>query len=255
MVSQRVSVVTAKLCHIRFTLYFLLVLLYLLTVSLIFFSQLGKSPYYYYHPRIKNIRLALNNLPPLNQYGDADTEIGNNVINDVKRILFWTTFFGVKDYGFGIGRDVFAIAKCPVNNCETTTDRNVLNQSDAVIFHPYDVNVKDLPRHRAVHQRYIFFFFEAHQSYRNYPIFQNSVTNINFFNWTMTYRRDSDVYDSRYGNILRRRLNQSDDRLPATLSPEDSPPNPSSFWQLNELIYSSTVSNKTKTGGLVRDQL
>jgi hypothetical protein len=31
--------------------------------------------------------------------------------NYVKRILFWTPFFGVKDYGFGIGRDAFTKAK------------------------------------------------------------------------------------------------------------------------------------------------
>jgi alpha-1,3-fucosyltransferase len=181
-----------------------------------------------------NINKSLNNAAA----GDSGS--------DVKRILFWTPFFHVQDYGFGTGRDVFLnIAKCPVHNCMTTTDRNLVNQSDAIIFHPPDVNVKDLPRHRMVHQRYIFFFFEAHFSYRNYPIFQNPVTNTKFFNWTMTYRRDSDVYDSRYGSILRWR-NQSDamtNQLPATLSPEESPPDPSSLWKFRQ---HSDVANRTK---------
>ncbi|EFX64165.1 hypothetical protein DAPPUDRAFT_15329, partial [Daphnia pulex] len=84
-------------------------------------------------------------------------------------ILFWTPFFGVKDYGFGIGRDAFTKAKCPVNNCMTTTDRNLVNQSDAIIFHPFDVNVKDLPTYRTAHQRYILFFYEAYVSHRNFP--------------------------------------------------------------------------------------
>jgi alpha-1,3-fucosyltransferase len=176
------------------------------------------------------------------------------IVGDVKRILFWTPFFGVKDYEFGMGRDAFINkAKCPVSNCETTTDRNLVNQSDAIIFHPIDVDVKDLPAHRMAHQRYIFFFLEAHASHRNFPVFQNAVTNCGFFNWTMTYRRDSDIYNSFYGSITRR--NQSDvaapiNKLPPTLSPEEFPPDPSSFWQFSGLNHSRqhpAVANRTKS--------
>jgi len=53
----------------------------------------------------------------------------SEIRNDVKRILLWTPFFGVKDYGFGIGRDAFIRANCPVNNCMTTPDRNLVNES------------------------------------------------------------------------------------------------------------------------------
>jgi alpha-1,3-fucosyltransferase len=88
----------------------------------------------------------------------------------------------------------------------------LVNQSDAIIFHPIDVDVKDLPAHRMAHQNYIFFYLEAHASHRNFPVFQNAVTNCGFFNWTMTYRRDSDIYNSFYGAITRR--NPSDVEAP-----------------------------------------
>jgi alpha-1,3-fucosyltransferase len=72
-------------------------------------------------------------------------------------------FFNFKDFGFGSGRKAFINAKFSVNNCTTTSDRNLVNQSYAILFHPKNVDVRDLPRHWR--QRYIFLFFESHPSY------------------------------------------------------------------------------------------
>jgi alpha-1,3-fucosyltransferase len=226
----------------------------LLAVSIMYiYSTLLVYPSssYYHHLQPLIDRLLLLNLTANHgsdhqqQQTDIDIVDGRD---DVKLILFWTPFFKVKDFGFGSGRKAFINAECPVNNCATTSDRNLVNQSDAILFHPINVDVRDLPRQdrRLAHQRYIFLLFEAHPGHRSLPVFRNPVTNVEFFNWTMTYRRDSDVYDSRYGALLRRQHpSAAADRLPATLSPEDYPPDPSSFWRRPSL--SSSSSNRTKS--------
>jgi alpha-1,3-fucosyltransferase len=236
-----------------------------ITVFIIFFYSISHNPsssiIHHYNPLIQSI-LAFNLTKKFDNYLPTtlifkNDNSSNNLANpneiagyDMKRILFWTPFFGVKDYGFGIGRDAFIHAKCPVNNCMTTTDRNLVNQSDAIIFHPFDVNVKDLPMHRKAHQRYILFCYEAYVSHRNFPVFKNPATNLEFFNWTMTYRRDSDIYSSSYGSITRRNQSVQLNTLPPLLSPDESPPDPSTFWQfsgINQSRQHPAVANRTKS--------
>ena len=120
-----------------------------------------------------------------------------------KIILYWTSFF---DYDFGdieglrrVNLDHFhadletkSFASCPVNQCFTTNDRTLLNQTNALIFHSRDINIADLPSHRLPHQRWIFYNLEP-------PVFTTFDNNLfdkvnTMFNWTMTYRKDSDVY-------------------------------------------------------------
>ena len=83
---------------------------------------------------------------------------------------------------------------CPISNCLTTNDRNLLNSIsdfDAIFFHIR--NMEDgaisLPEDRKNKQLYLMFLMESPLN-DNFPYerFQN------YFNWTMTYRRDSDFY-------------------------------------------------------------
>ncbi|KAI9559230.1 hypothetical protein GHT06_016019 [Daphnia sinensis] len=143
--------------------------------------------------------------------------------NNFKRILFWTTFFHWKDFGFGMGRDPFILAKCSFTNCLTTDNRSLLHQSDALLFHPNDYNASDLPSIRNPDQRYVFLYYEAliTERYR-LPIFYQPLPN--FFNWTMTYRRDSDVHASHPYGIIRRRSNS----LPGNVLPYPLPAGTSS---------------------------
>jgi hypothetical protein len=77
----------------------------------------------------------------------------------IQRILYWTEYFGMKNYEFKLGNKVFKDAGCQVTNCLLTNDRSLLNSSDAVIFHINDFDDRDLPnpRHRLPHQRFIFY--------------------------------------------------------------------------------------------------
>ena len=123
---------------------------------------------------------------------------------------------------FGFGRKPFINVGCKINNCVTTDDRTKLNESDALIFHfhRYNYNVNDMPPFRLPHQRYIFYLYEALAHDLEMPfsfsVFPNRTAN--FFNWTMSHRRDSDVYSAMtYGVIQRKKTSPIGDRLPPKL--------------------------------------
>jgi alpha-1,3-fucosyltransferase len=130
-----------------------------------------------------------------------------------------------------MGQEPFLRAGCRVTNCMTTDVRSALNESDAILFHPINYDpINDTPRHRLPRQRYIFLFYEAESSGRLYPVFQPPTPKA-FFNWTMTYRRDSDIYSPQPYGILRRKNSTTTDTLPAALNSRLLPPNPATFLQ------------------------
>ena len=53
-------------------------------------------------------------------------------LSSVKRILFFTPYFGMEDWGFGIGSEPFG--RCPVKNC-FVTNKGEPEDFDAVLFH------------------------------------------------------------------------------------------------------------------------
>ncbi len=92
-----------------------------------------------------------------------------------------------------------------MTNCIATADRSLLNQSDAVIFHAFQVNIKDLPKERSPQQKFIFFLYETIPN-TTIPCVGKCLPEKqyipHFFNWTMTHRRDSDIYVAKeYGAI------------------------------------------------------
>ncbi|XP_063232137.1 alpha-(1,3)-fucosyltransferase C-like [Bacillus rossius redtenbacheri] len=124
-----------------------------------------------------------------------------------KKILFWNRFFRAGMWGFGAGRRGFARAGCPVDHClvaeRTAGSPAGARGFDAVVLHGWDLRVdsRDLEELRASRnprQRYVFYLMEPPGVYRtrlkDFP---------GFFNWTMTYRRDSDVHRP-YGIFLPR---------------------------------------------------
>jgi alpha-1,3-fucosyltransferase len=125
-----------------------------------------------------------------------------------KIILFWTKYYGSTSFDFGLGSRPFETAGCRVSNCKTTTDRLLLNKSHAIIFHSGNINVSDMPPVRFDHQRWIFYSFTSPVNLAPIPKFLKVFERIQIFwgyyitivlffkdkfNWTMTYRRDSDI--------------------------------------------------------------
>ena len=120
------------------------------------------------------------------------------------RYIFWITyfFFQLFAYTYYLPKCyLFLQNRCPVTNCFLTDNKTLLgprslNQFDALIFHPRDMEPEkngyfQIPnqKKRLAHQRYVMFMVESsthdHLEYHKFP---------HFFNWTMTFRRDSDFY-------------------------------------------------------------
>lgn len=210
----------------------------------------------FHHPLVMKLHFDGNVKHQRQQQLDSDKPISNlpptPPSQKMKRILFWTTFFHWKDFDFGMGQEPFVRAGCRVTNCMTTDDRNFLNDSDALLFHPINYDpVGDVPPHRNPHQRYVFLFYEAETSGRIYPVFQHPAAREGFFNWTMTYRRDSDVYSPQPYGILRRKNRTSSildrETLPVQLAPGLLPPDPAVFLE--------TLMNNTNSSGRSDDNL
>ena len=128
---------------------------------------------------------------------------------------------------FGFGQEPFIKTGCKVTNCFATADRSLLNESDAIIFHAGQYNISDLPAHRLHQQRYIFYLFETLPGSREEPFFSQVS---NYFNWTMTHRRDSDVYIAEpYGALVRKNKSTSSftNQLPLKLADGVRSPRPS----------------------------
>ena len=113
----------------------------------------------------------------------ATTILGEKLglMTNTKTILLWTTFFKVADFYTGYGNTVFK--DCPYSNCETTSDRTLLPKSSAVVFHAFNVDLKDLPESRSSDQPWVFLFQEP-----PYHIPKLLLNTSHLFNWTMTYR-------------------------------------------------------------------
>ncbi|XP_066953135.1 alpha-(1,3)-fucosyltransferase C-like [Macrobrachium rosenbergii] len=118
----------------------------------------------------------------------------------LKKILFWNDVFGHKDFYLGFGQEPFVAAKCPISSCFATADRNLFSpeEVDAVIWHVRSGD-KSLPSKRSSHTRYVFWLLESPMHvYTNLKRFEN------VFNWTFTYRLDSD-FPSPFGRVYRSR--------------------------------------------------
>uniref|UniRef100_A0A2P2HYD0 Fucosyltransferase n=2 Tax=Hirondellea gigas TaxID=1518452 RepID=A0A2P2HYD0_9CRUS len=107
----------------------------------------------------------------------------------LKKILFWNDAYGDKNFFFGSGQEPFLKANCRVNSCYATGNRTLFHtdELDAVIWH-LRANDKSFPRKRSPHTFYVFWMIEsASYTYGNVAVYNG------IFNWTMTYRLDSDI--------------------------------------------------------------
>ncbi|EDO46847.1 predicted protein, partial [Nematostella vectensis] len=82
---------------------------------------------------------------------------------------------------------------CPVSNCRISYNKSDLPQANAVIFHGRDMltmaQMKQILPSRTPTQRWVYFMHEnPHYTYYDPAIYNG------LFNWTMTYRRDSDFF-------------------------------------------------------------
>lgn len=113
----------------------------------------------------------------------------SNSKKEEKQILIYTTWFGRQ---WPLENDLKK--PCP-QKCVFTYNKCELSKSDAVVFHGPDLIgssalkriAKYLGRHST--QRWVYFTHENPHNMDHNPASYNGV-----FNWTITYRRDSDVF-------------------------------------------------------------
>lgn len=115
--------------------------------------------------------------------------------NETKYILDWTTFFHVPmELGYE-GRHF--LDECPEFNCVLTSNKSMLEKSDAVLFHSIDINFKNLPLMRIPSQYYVFFSWEPPTK----RYFKSKYVD-GYFNLTLSYRLDSDFF-APYGTFIK----------------------------------------------------
>ena len=119
-----------------------------------------------------------------------------------KTILIWNSAHRIETAVFGFGYEPFLKHGCDVSDCivydnATSSELLPLEEYDAIIIHMHELWLTHLPEfQRKSHQRLIFL---TQESPTTLPI---DITILgNYFNWTMSYRLNSDV-QLLYGRVL-----------------------------------------------------
>ncbi|KAI5651674.1 glycosyltransferase family 10 (fucosyltransferase) c-term domain-containing protein [Phthorimaea operculella] len=129
---------------------------------------------------------------------DHQQFIREDQANKTFLILFWQHWAWQKNrhvYNYGSNDDVTRILEdCSVKNCEFTGDDKEIDSADAVIIHMQKKRIPVVEK-RNTKQRWIFLSDESPINIFSLGRKSNlSWTDMNnVFNWTMTYRSDSDV--------------------------------------------------------------
>ena len=120
-------------------------------------------------------------------------------------ILIWTKWYGQRLWD-ALPEGMLSCAQYNINvSCRITYNKQVYERAHMVVFHGrgLDFALENLPKssQRLVHQRWVYFTRES-------PLFSGLLSNpqdgkkLNgLFNWTMTYKLDSDI-DYRYFRIV-----------------------------------------------------
>lgn len=111
-----------------------------------------------------------------------------------KIILMWSS-----EARFVDADGILTYSQCPVKSCLFTSDTSLLEQSDVVII--YMDHAIDLPVNRLTHQRFVFFHLESPPNTTPERI-NDPLLRYGYFNWTMTYRWDSDIVQREHYNYL-----------------------------------------------------
>ncbi|KAF2364979.1 Glycosyl transferase family 10 [Trinorchestia longiramus] len=119
---------------------------------------------------------------PSVQYPDHQDVGGDSDRTQValKKILMYN---GMNSWGMKAGRGHFMKLKCPVDTCVLTGSRSEISSADAVVFKDH---FSDPHHSRDPNQIWIMYMLEC-------PLHTQHFSQPNVFNWTATYRHDSDL--------------------------------------------------------------
>lgn len=112
-----------------------------------------------------------------------------------KKILFWTKYYAYKKL-WPLDKD-FPFGKSCRFECKLTHDKSLYNKSDAVVFHAWTIFTETLPSWRVPDQQWV--LYNQEPPFRLYGAHFNATSYNGMFNWTMSYKTDSDIHVP-YGN-------------------------------------------------------
>ena len=75
-------------------------------------------------PYIKSLNVPISISPKMNLVVKSEEK----VTKSTKSILYFTSFFGMKDFGFGFGQLPFIKKGCPVTNCFATDNKTLFSK-------------------------------------------------------------------------------------------------------------------------------
>lgn len=131
--------------------------------------------------------------------------------NRLKKIYLWNSPHRIESAAFGVGYETFLANECPVTDCvivaNSSTSWKSIVQSrykfletfDAVLVSVHELWLSFLPPEyyqRPRYQRFVLLTQESPMTMSFQPELYD-----NFFNWTMSYRRDSDI-QLLYGRFI-----------------------------------------------------
>ncbi|KAH6940464.1 hypothetical protein HPB50_000071 [Hyalomma asiaticum] len=138
----------------------------------------------------------------------------DNVNTTSVKLLFWTTAHGLWPYPLvNSARGMVLLGGCNTP-CFVTRDRSLLKSVNAVVFHDRDADANDLPSYRDEHQRWVYWNMEAPPNSR--PGRMARLRSV--FNWTYTYRLDSDVPHPYFSFV-----NKSTQGVPPSRNAQETP--------------------------------
>ncbi|KAL7635716.1 UNVERIFIED_CONTAM: hypothetical protein RMT77_013533 [Armadillidium vulgare] len=135
-------------------------------------------------------------------YYDGPSYDTERNVEEWKTILAWTDFFSSRDIWKKVFRRL-TNGECEEYKCRLSLNQNDLPFADAVLFNAFDMRsddspfkpfVNSYPLPTRVNEDQIFVFYSTEPPTRLDEKFFKE--NRNFFNWTMSYRKDSDIVDS-----------------------------------------------------------
>lgn len=169
--------------------------LLIVTITFIIFVRVNQLSSYIYKSKVQNlVREAIEDVGEDFRYVKV-YKTKYSLPKDLKFILLWTEckfnhpFNTIRD-----GQRAFIFKNCSVFNCYFTYDKSFfggdLTKFDAIVFNGPRIHTlsDELPKKRSPHQKYIYFSIESPDYY---PVCNDVFDG--FFNWTATYKLNSDL--------------------------------------------------------------
>ncbi|XP_055354893.1 uncharacterized protein LOC129600420 [Paramacrobiotus metropolitanus] len=146
---------------------------------------------YYYDKVFRDTEVKNDSASSQNMIAESSTNTGGAY----KKMLIWTKW-NSEQLAYDQHNQPGWFKNCPESRCLAVTNRNERKQASAIIFYMPDFNPKDLP-HQSARNRSVYYIFHLDESpdttkkLMNYRAWDNHP---GFFNLTMSYRLDSDIY-------------------------------------------------------------